>query len=739
MLRAAQFPLLLSCIVAAMLSSVAASIGGGQGVQTPATAPSTPKADRTATLSVRLAEPAGPRTWLELTPLLSQAEARFASFPDGKRQLDLPDIPAGPLLVCTGAAGGATECTKWLGGGGALTATVVPGVRVVGRCVRDEKPVAGARVSLVPARLTARRPFTVPLYRDGERLVRYVTSGADGRFVLPQVSPGEFLLQVIPPGGRIQSGQPFLVPRAESLRRDQAGSGVPQVDLGDFLVEGGAKVDVIVTDNVGTPLAGATVSGGQGTLPNVTFFEAAADDEGRATLSGFDPLSSVRVTCQKQGFTPLQQSFASLPATVVCALDPLAAITGSVTNSDGEPISGATALLRSTSRSVRSDKRGTFTLTDVAPGIWEVVIASPGFDAAKRSVEVRPGETRELGQIELAPGSELHGLVRDARSGAPVPNALVVCESPPGLGQTATGLDGTFSLSLQKLEPSVLAVSADGYPTARRTVGADQLGSEHPLVIDLGEGGRIHVSAWDDETDAPCAGCSIAIAASGSNAGSIITDANGEAQSSPLAPGPYWVGLEKVRSVGAVVRVSGGDAQRWVDVKPGATTPVQLGSPLVQVKVRLTAAPSPEWQLLGVRLSGFSVGEPLGNNVYQLKFRRGETMRLRLHSPVGSSVAVGALPADFEGTAADFELPQTGVHGQLTAKDVGAAGQHLDILRYNDSQLAATVVTMTEGFFACPYLPGGMYVVAANQKVLGTFALGNQQQLELGLLQLPTP
>ena len=737
MLGAAQF-LRSSSLMVVLLTPLAPGLAQPDSGQAPAGGTSVPARSRPESLSVRLIGPAAQDAWLEITPLLSQAAPSLVSFPPGKQELDLPSVPAPPLLVCAGAEARATECVRWLEGGGPVSITLVQGIRVVGRCVRDGKPVGGALISLVPAKLTAQRAFTLPLQRGTKRLVRDVISEASGRFSLARVSPGEYLLQVVSPGGRIQAGAPFVVPRTNNTTRDQSTTGMTTLDLGDFVIEGGATVAVVVTDNVGVALAGATVGAIQGTPPNVTFFTATANAEGRAVLSGFDPLRPATITCQMTGFSTLRQSLDSLPETVVCALDPLAAITGSVANSDGEPISGATASLRGASRSVRSDKRGTFTLTDIAPGTWEVVIASPGFDAATRSVDVKPGETRDLGQIELAPGSELHGLVRDARSGAPVPNAFVVCESPPGLGQTATGLDGTFSLSLQKLEPSVLAVSADGYPTARRTVGADQLGSEHPLVIELSEGGRIHVSTWDDETDAPCAGCSVSVTAPGSSL-ALTTDANGEAQSSPLAAGSYLIGLERLRTVGAVYQRSGGDAQRWVDIKSGATTPVQLGAPLVQVKVHFTAAPSPEWQLFGVRLSGASVGESLGNNVYLLKFRRGEKMRLWLQSPVGSHVAVGALPADFEGTAADFELPQTGVRGQLTAKDVGAVGQHLDILRYNDSQLAATVVTTTGGSFACPYLPGGMYVVAANQKVLGTFALGNQQQLELGLLQLPTP
>jgi len=106
---------------------------------------------------------------------------------------------------------------------------------------------------------------------------------------------------------------------------------------------------------------------------------------------------------------------------------------------------------------------------------------------------------------------------------------------------------------------------------------------------------------------------------------------------------------------------------------------------------------------------------------------------------VGSRVLVGALRADFEGTVAEFDLPQSSVRGQLIAKGGGGAGQSLDLLTYDAGQVVATVVTLTGGFFSCPYLPRGMYTVVANRTVLRTFSLAHQQLLDVGQLELPTP
>jgi hypothetical protein len=735
--RAAQFGRSSSLLVT-LLTFATTATGSAQPARVVANGTSTQTAAEVRSLTVRLTGTPAEDAWIEITPLLSQAEPTLISLAAGSQDVSLPTVPAGPLLVCAGAQDKATECVRWLGETESLSIGLLPGTRVSGRCIRDSKPVQGAKISIAPARLTAQRAFTVPLQRRAKRLEREVASDASGSFALPRISPGEYLLQIVSPGGRIQTSGPFEVPRS-SRSHPKTAPGIPTLDLGEFVVEGGEVLPVVVTDTAGAPLSGATVGANQGVLPNVTFFSATADEEGRATLSGFEPLLPVTVVCQNMGFKTLRQSFDSLPATVVCALEPLATITGTVTDTEGEAVPGATISLRGESHKASSDEHGGFKLTDVEAGSWTLMVTCPGFDVARRSVEVRPAETSDLGLIELARGAEVHGLVRDARSRQPIPAAYVVCESPPGLGQTTTGVDGTFAFDLPRHEQLVLAVTAQGYPTARRPVAFDQLDSEQQLVIELSEGGRLFISAWDDETDFPCAGCSVSVSAPGSRIASLITDSNGEAQSAPLAPGTYNVSLGRLRTTGMVFQMSGGDAQRWVDVKAGVTTHVQLGSPPTEVEVHLTATPSPEWTLIGVRATGVSPGKSLGSSSYLVKFRRGESMELWLHDARGSRVLIGALSAGFKGTAAEFDLPQGLVRGQLVTTGAGVSGHRLDVLSYDAGQMVATVSTLTGGFFSVPYLHPGTYAIVANQAVLGTFPLAHQQQLDVGRLEIHTP
>ncbi|HQT94897.1 MAG TPA: carboxypeptidase-like regulatory domain-containing protein [Thermoanaerobaculaceae bacterium] len=689
-------------------------------------------------LRIHLAGPAPEGAWVEAAPLISSAPSRFLAVPTAKREVSLLEVAAGPLMVCVGARDLATSCARKVGSGDYEAPALVSGLRVGGRFVQEGKPVEGVRVSLVPPRLTGRRPFTIPRSWDGKRVAREVVSGADGRFAMPRVQPGEYIAQYVPPGGRIETTPPFTVAAAESSSRARGRSQQEGIDLGDITLEGGLKVPVLVIDKVGTPLAGARVGAHQGTAPNVVFFEAASDEKGQAALAGLDPAQPLAITCAATGFATLRQTFESLPAGVACALQALGTVTGTVVDADGDPISGATAALRRTPHRVTSDERGDFRLGEVAAGVYALLVSAPGFDTATSSIEVQAGETTEVGQVELTPGTDLQGLVRDSQSRAAVAGAVVACASPPGLGETTSDADGAFVISLPRSEPSVLTVSADGYPVVSHAVVAQELGATAPVVIELSKGGSIHVSAWDDDSGEPCGGCQVDITAP-NVAQELMTDANGEATSGPLAPRAYDVLLEGMVSLGSVFKRSGGSAERWVEVKAGVTTNVQLGSPLVPITVRFLPAPTPEWRPVGNRPSGVSLGESRGGGEYSMKYRRGEPMNIWLDSARGAHVSVGAVPDDFRGSAVEFQLPQTDVRAQLMAGTKPPVTTEVDLVAYATGRVAASVLTSPDGTLDAAYLPPGVYIASVAGRVVATFILGDSQALDLGQVQLSSP
>ncbi|HVR95548.1 MAG TPA: carboxypeptidase regulatory-like domain-containing protein [Thermoanaerobaculia bacterium] len=153
----------------------------------------------------------------------------------------------------------------------------------------------------------------------------------------------------------------------------------------------------------------------------------------------------------------------------------------------------------------------------------------------------------------------LEGKVVDDLSREPVAGATVTVMDPPGAGSAVSGEEGAFSLPAASEEALLLEVRAEGYPPASVKVAPERQASGEPLEVELLPGGRVHVSPWDEESDIPCTGCSVSLMVGG-RSHSLVTDTQREALSELLAPDQYQVSLVRMRSLGGVVQVSGGDA-----------------------------------------------------------------------------------------------------------------------------------------------------------------------------------
>ena len=112
------------------------------------------------------------------------------------------------------------------------------------------------------------------------------------------------------------------------------------------------------------------------------------------------PLDPVTISCHKPGFGWWRRSFDFPPESVVCELQPLASVRGRVSDTEGEPIKGATISIRGAPAPAESDQDGAFLLENLEAAAHEITFAAPGFDVAIEAVELRAGEERDLGRIE---------------------------------------------------------------------------------------------------------------------------------------------------------------------------------------------------------------------------------------------------------------------------------------------------------------------------------------------------
>jgi hypothetical protein len=141
-------------------------------------------------------------------------------------------------------------------------------------------------------------------------------------------------------------------------------------------------------------------------------------------------------------------------------------ITGTVTDSvTGVPISGAsvtcTGTLTCTPTATGSD--GTYTLSNLTEGTYQVTFAANEYGSQSPNVNVGPGGTATESPVLVPNSGSISGTVSDSVSGNPIPGASVSCTGTPACTGMTTGSDGSYLLSPLNEGNYSVTVSATGY------------------------------------------------------------------------------------------------------------------------------------------------------------------------------------------------------------------------------------------------------------------------------------
>ena len=188
-------------------------------------------------------------------------------------------------------------------------------------------------------------------------------------------------------------------------------------------------------------------------------------------------------------------------------------LVGSVVDSRGAPVARFTAALQSfrppdggrpraggLPRVDVNDASGGFVFSGLAPGVYDVRIAAPGYPpVVSRNHEVAAGGETDTGPITVSRGGAVVGLVIDAETGEPVAGASLrpAAGSVMGFGgggpRAVTDEAGEFRLDGLPPERLSLRVQATGYLTKLASgVEVPEDGEAHAGTISLtpaGEGG----------------------------------------------------------------------------------------------------------------------------------------------------------------------------------------------------------------------------------------------------------
>ncbi len=402
--------------------------------------------------------------------------------------------------------------------------TLKQGSAVTGRVVdREERPIAGAAVSLASTRLTeVHRIFDSTGSEQEEPPARALEArtGEDGRFKIAGVPAYSHDLSVTAKG---------FAPLSRQL---DAAAG--NVELGDIALSDPLQIGGRVSGPDGRPLSGARVWAGElkGMVqaanvivpePPPLLSEARSDGNGRFVLTGL-PAGSFHVRAEAEGFADTVAADVSAgKGDLELVLSAGITVHGRVIDAaGGTPIQGAEVRigLRHFKKSV-SESDGKFTVRGVSPeevyyGKSALRVTHPeyGMHSADETMVLGRTEATPL-EIRLARAAyDIEGQVRDFH-GSPVASAQVWLESMGEEGgytspedRTLSGPDGGFRIrepswlrhNVSRLKLGVV-VSHPAYAAAR--VGPLDLPETgqpwHPLEVVLTEGAVLEGKIADKE------------------------------------------------------------------------------------------------------------------------------------------------------------------------------------------------------------------------------------------------
>ncbi|MFI5181677.1 MAG: carboxypeptidase regulatory-like domain-containing protein [Thermoanaerobaculia bacterium] len=332
----------------------------------------------------------------------------------------------------------------------------------------------------------------------GPRQRPAVKTGADGRFEIRGLTPGDYTLWLRKSGFASERIDPVKVPE----------EGSPEAL--SVTLDPGAAISGVVRQKSGTPAEGwSVVSSEAGTSalgPRARGNLSPTGSDGLFVLDGLKPGQPYDLQLfGGPGLGPSKKNVIPPIDGVEIVVSGTGRIAGRAVDAQtGRPIpeyavlyeperSGGGGVFRIVNRlagqrltgmgektEIRSDD-GTFQLDDVPPGTWSVVVEAKGYQPARAgNVVVEEGGTVRDVEIKVSLGAALKGRVLDATTGQPVAGAMVMHGSA-GAGAGAGPLAAIASTSPE----DEVATDADGAFALEGLVpGKVSLTVKHPDYTD---------------------------------------------------------------------------------------------------------------------------------------------------------------------------------------------------------------------------------------------------------------
>lgn len=411
--------------------------------------------------------------------------------------------------------------------------TLRRGAVVTGIVTAGGEPLAGAQTSVAPGRTaygTPPRSLSGPQWSWPR-----ATTGADGRFRLSGLSPGEYVLTVSRPGWATETRDATI---AEGKGPDPFTIALaPEAVVSGRVV--GKKGGGVAAQNVYAQAVETRdrSSGLDRTAPDGSF-----------RLDGLKPGVAYNLYLYGTGSSTPKAVVTPPAERVEVVVNGTGRLAGRVVDPDGRPVtayqitaqadrsSGGSGWFDSARQDVASEA-GEFAFDNAPAGALEVRVVAKGFQQARvGGVVVEEGEAKEGVEVRLSRGASLKGRVVEAHGGAPVAGAEVSAESASS--RVVAGADGAFEF--EALAPGKVRVTATfpDFVSASENVEVGESGGTVELKMSTGASVSAVVVTPGGE---PVPGAEVAIAPGGqswSNTRSV-SGADGRVRFAHLVPGRF--------------------------------------------------------------------------------------------------------------------------------------------------------------------------------------------------------
>ena len=409
-------------------------------------------------------------------------------------------------------------------------------------------------------------------------------TGSDGSFRLSGLFPGEYNLSV----------EDYVIKQGAQATLIQDQDLLEQMIK---VVPGGIiSGNVTNADNL-NPIDGSYVLA---TNVDGVVISSTTDETGSYSIKGL-AAGAWKVFAYAQGFVTSEEFPAELEVggalSLNFALVPGASVSGTITDSNGNPIAGAIVFAYGADGkegSAATDQNGNYEIIGLAPGIYTITVKADGYVVADQGIdELSQGEIQNGVNLQLNSGAIVSGTVTEADGSTPVGGAQLLFKGNDGSeGFVVSDDSGLFSINTLSHGTYYLHTSAEKHCTAQQMIEIPEGGSTG-LNIRLPIGTKITGAVTASDGITPVTDAIVQFfTADGMMGGSTFTDENGQFGFSSVPSNSYFIKVDHEQFTFTPVNINVFDTTPIIlnfsaaaNVLSGTVTSMETGDPIGGAKI----------------------------------------------------------------------------------------------------------------------------------------------------------